>query len=41
MKENMEDMHQHEVAQMIKSAENSAGLLHKITKSTAWRSTDL
>ena len=25
----MEEMHQHKVAQMIKSAEGSAGLLHK------------
>ena len=25
------------VAQMIKSAEGSAGLLHKITEPTAWR----
>ena len=34
----MEEMHQHSVAQMIKSAEGSAGLLHKITKPTPWRS---
>ena len=27
----------HKVAQMMKSAEGSAGLLHKITKPTAWR----
>ena len=33
----MEERHQHKVAQMIKSAEGSAGLLHKITKPTAWR----
>ena len=33
-----EDMHQHKVAQMIKSAEGSAGLLRKITKPTLWRS---
>ena len=33
----MEDVHQHQVAQMIKSAEESAGLLHKISKPTAWR----
>ena len=33
----MEEMHQHKVAQMIKSAEGSAGLLHKISKPTAWR----
>ena len=36
-KEKMEDMHQHKVAQMIRSAEGSAGLLHKISKPTAWR----
>ena len=36
-KEKMEDMHQHKVAQMIKSAEGSAGVLHKISKPTAWR----
>ena len=30
-------MHQHRVNQMIKSAEGSAGLLHKITKPPAWR----
>ena len=36
-KEKMEEMHQHKVAQMIKSAEGSAGLLHKISKPTAWR----
>ena len=35
-KEKMEEMHQHKVAQMIKSAEGSAGLLHKITKPTPW-----
>ena len=28
----MEEMHQHKGAQMIESAEGSAGLLHKITK---------
>ena len=33
----MEEMHEHKVAQMIKSAEGSAGLLHKITKLTASR----
>ena len=34
----MEEMQQHKVAQMIKSAEGSAGLLHKISKPTAgWR----
>ena len=36
-KEKMGEMHQHKVAQMIKSAEGSAGLLHKISKPTAWR----
>ena len=36
-KENMEDMHQKKVEQMIKSADGSAGLLHKITKPTPWR----
>ena len=30
-KEKMEEMHQHKVAQMIKSAEGSAGLLQKFT----------
>ena len=30
-------MHQQRVSQMIKSAEGCAGLLHKITKPTAWR----
>ena len=33
----MEEMHQQRVKQMIKSAEGSAGLLHKFTKPTAWR----
>ena len=33
----MEEMRQHKVAQIIKSAEGSAGLLHKITKPTARR----
>ena len=28
----MEEMHQHKVAQVIKSAEGSVGLLHKISK---------
>ena len=36
-KEKMEAMHQHKVAQMIKSAERSAGLLHNISKPAAWR----
>ena len=31
----MEEMHQQKVEQMIKSAEGSAGLLHKITKQTS------
>ena len=33
----MEEIHQHKVAKMIESAEGSAGLLHKISKPTAWR----
>ena len=33
----MEERHQQKVTQMIMSAEGSAGLLHKITKPTAWR----
>ena len=33
----MEELHQYKVAQMIKIAEGSAGLLHKISKRTAWR----
>ena len=37
----MEEMHQHKVAKMIKSAEGSAGLLLKISKPTAWRNADL
>ena len=36
-KEKLEQLHQHKVKQMIKSAEGSAGLLHKTTKDTAWR----
>ena len=36
-KEKMEEMHQHKVAQMIKSAEGSAALFHKISKPTEWR----
>ena len=36
-KEKMEEMHEQKVAQMIKSGERSAGLLHKITKPTPWR----
>ena len=35
-KEKMEEVHPHKVAQMIKSAEGSAGLVHKISKPTAW-----
>ena len=33
----MEEMHQRKVEKMIKSAEGSAGLLHKITRPTMWR----
>ena len=42
-KEKMEEMHQHKVAQTIKSAEGSVGLLHKISKPTSMdrRSADL
>ena len=36
-KEKMKEMHQHKVAQMTKSAEGSAELLHKIPEPTAWR----
>ena len=36
-KEKMEEMYQHKVAKMMKSAEGSAELLHKITKPTAGR----
>ena len=36
-KEKMEEMHQRKVQKMIKRAEGSAGLLHKITKPTMWR----
>ena len=36
-KEKMEEMHQRKVEKMIKSAEGSAGLLHKITMPTMWR----
>ena len=35
--EKMDGMHQHKVAQVIPSAEGSAGLLHRITKPTPWR----
>ena len=43
-KKKMEEMHQHRVEQMIQSAEESAGLLHKIRKKADaldGRSTDL
>ena len=33
----MEELHHHKVAQMIKCAEGSAGLLHKMTKLPTWR----
>ena len=33
----MEEMYQRKVEKMIKSAEGSAGLLHKISKPKAWR----
>ena len=33
----VEELHQQKACQMIKRAEGSAGLLHKITKPTAWR----
>ena len=33
----MEEMHQRKVEKMIKSAEGSAGLLHKILRPTTWR----
>ena len=36
-KKKMGEMHQQQVTRMIKSVEGSAGLLHKITKLTAWR----
>ena len=36
-KEKIEEMYEQKVKQMIKSAEGSAWLLHKITKATAWR----
>ena len=35
-KKNMEELHQQKVTQKKKSAEGSAGLLHNITKPTAW-----
>ena len=36
-KDKMEEMHHHKVAQMIESAEGSAGLLHKILMLATWR----
>ena len=36
-KKKVEKMHQQKVEQMIKSAQGSAGLLHRITKPTPWR----
>ena len=36
-KRRMEELHQLRESQMIKSADGSAALLHKITKPTAWR----
>ena len=36
-KEKMEEMRQRQVENMMKSAEGSARLLHKITKRTMWR----
>ena len=36
-KDETEEMHQQKVAQMIRSAEGSAGLLQKISEPTAWR----
>ena len=33
----MEELHQHKVALMIKSAVGCAGLLHEIAKLAAWR----
>ena len=33
----MEEMHQRKVEKIVKSAEGSAGLLHKITKPTMWK----
>ena len=36
-KKQMEQMHQQQASQMVKKAEGSAGLLHKITKPAAWR----
>ena len=36
-KRKMEELHRQKVSQVIKSAEGSAGPLHKITKPTTWR----
>ena len=36
-KRKVEELHQQRVNQMIKSADDSAELLHQFTKSTAWR----
>ena len=36
-KKKVEEMHQQKVEQMIKSAQGSAGFLHRITKPTPWR----
>ena len=36
-KEKMEEMLQHKVAQMMKIAEESAGLFHTISEPPAWR----
>ena len=36
-KRKMEEMHQQRVNQMIQSTEGGAGLLHRITRPTAWR----
>ena len=35
-KKKLEEIHQQKVTQMIKSAEGSAGLLHKTSKPAAW-----
>ena len=36
-KEKMKEMHERKVEKMIKSADGSAQVLHKITKPTMWR----
>ena len=33
----LEEVHQRKVSQMIRSADGSAGLLHGMTRPTAWR----